>query len=139
MPGTSISVVIDTPVKTIYDVVVDFESYPEFLSDLKAAHVEKKKPLTVSFDVHLIKKIKYSLSFNLVPNKKVEWELTEGDLFKKNSGSWTFKELKKNQTEATYNIDVAFGFLVPSLITNKLIGRSLPDMMQKFEKRAESL
>lgn len=141
MPGASTSIVIDVPAKTIYDVVLDFENYPKFLPDVKKAVIEEKKAksLVASFEISVIKKIHYTLSFATVPGKKITWSFLKGDLFKKNDGTWEFEEVKKGHTKATYSVEVDFGFLVPSMITNKLVGSNLPTMMKRFKERAESL
>lgn len=140
MPGASTSIVMDVPAKTIYDVVLDFERYPEFLPDVKRTKVEKKgKNLVAEFEISVIRKINYKLSFTATPHKKVTWTFLGGDIFKDNTGSWEFEELKKNATKVTYTVDVDFGLFVPSLITNKLVGHNLPTMMKRFKERAESL
>lgn len=140
MPGASSSIIIEAPPKVIYDVVLDFENYPDFLPDVKNAVVEKKGKQTIAtFEISVIKKIHYTLSFATVPPKKISWSFVKGDLFKDNRGSWELKELKKGQTEALYQVEVDFGFPVPSLITNKLVGSNLPSMLKRFKERAESL
>jgi ribosome-associated toxin RatA of RatAB toxin-antitoxin module len=140
MPGASTSIVMDVPAKTIYQVVTDFESYPEFLPDVRKAVVAKKgKNLQADFEISVIKTIRYSLAFSLDPHKKVSWTFVKGDIFKDNQGEWTFEELKKGQTKVTYNIEVDFGLFVPSMITNKLVGHNLPTMMKRFKERAEGL
>jgi ribosome-associated toxin RatA of RatAB toxin-antitoxin module len=140
MPGASTSIVMDVPAKVIYEVVSDFESYPEFLPDVKKTSVTKKgKGVQAEFEISVIKTIRYTLDFSLVPNKKVTWSFVKGDVFKDNSGEWIFEEVKKGQTKVTYSVDVDFGLFVPSLITKKLVGSNLPTMMKRFKERAESL
>lgn len=140
MPGASTSIVMDVPPKVIYEVVSDFESYPEFLPDVKSTSVVKKgKGVQADFEISVIKTIHYTLEFSLVPNKKVSWTFVKGDLFKDNTGEWTFEEVKKGQTKVTYAVDVDFGLFVPSMITKKLVGSNLPTMMKRFKERAESL
>ena len=140
MQGAGSSIVIDVPPKVIYDIVLDFENYTDFLPDVKDAVIEKKgKPTVATFEISVIKKIRYTLSFNATPHKKIAWTFVKGDLFKDNRGAWEFKEIKKGKTEATYHLEVDFGFAVPSLITNKLVGSSLPTMLKRFKDRAESL
>jgi len=140
MPGASTSVVMEVPAKVIYEVVSDFESYPDFLPDVKKTSVTKKgKGVQAEFEISVIKTIRYTLDFSLVPNKKVSWTFVKGDVFKDNSGEWTFEEVKKGQTKVTYSVDVDFGLFVPSLITKKLVGSNLPTMMKRFKERAESL
>ncbi len=140
MPGATTSIVVDVPPKVIYDVVLDFGNYPKFLPDVKRTTVNKKgKEIQASFEISVIKKIHYTLSFTTVPNKKISWHFAGGDLFKDNRGHWIFEPIDKKQTNVTYHIEVDFGFMVPSLITNKLVGSNLPAMMKRFKERAENL
>lgn len=140
MPGATTSIIMDVPPKTIYEVVLDFEKYSRFLPDVKKAVVHKKgKEIVADFEISVIKKIHYTLAFTTVPNKKISWSFVKGDLFKDNRGHWRFHEVKKGQTEVTYNIEVDFGLFVPSMITNKLVGHNLPTMMKRFKERAEKL
>ncbi len=142
MPGASNSIIIDVPSKAIYNVVIDFENYPSFLPDVKSVNVishVKGKGVVVEFEISIIKKIRYRLAFESVASKKVTWKFVSGDLFKDNCGSWSFEEIKKGQTRATYDVEVQFGIPVPSLITNKLVGHNLPGMLKRFKEHAESL
>lgn len=140
MPGAETSIIVNVPAKKIYEVVSDFASYPDFHSEVKKVRIHKKgKHLTADFEISVIKTIRYTLNFHLTPNKKIAWDFVEGDIFKDNHGYWLFEEEDKNKTKATYHIEVNFGFMVPSLITNKLVGHNLPAMMKKFKQRAESL
>ena len=140
MPGASTSIVMNVPPKVIYDVVLDFENYSKFLPDVKKAVVEKKgKQILADFEISVIKKIHYTLAFTTSPNKKIAWSFVKGDLFKDNHGHWAFEEIKKGQTQVTYDIEVDFGLFVPSMITNKLVGHNLPAMMKRFKDRAEGI
>lgn len=141
MPRVEESIVVDVPPKVIYEVALDFEKYPEFLSDVKQASVQnrKGKSLIVDFDIKVIRSIQYTLKVTPAPYKNIQWDLLKGDLFKKNRGEWTFKEEGKGKTRATYSIDIEFGLFVPSMITSKLIGSNLPGMMKRFKERVEGL
>jgi len=140
MPGAETSIIIAVPPKKIYDVVADFDSYPDFQPEVKKVETHKKgKQVSATFELSVIKKIRYTLNFHFTPNKKIAWNFVEGDLFKDNQGHWLFEEEGKNKTKATYHVEVSFGFMVPSMITNKLIGHNLPAMLEKFKQRAESL
>ncbi|MBI2981529.1 MAG: SRPBCC family protein [Deltaproteobacteria bacterium] len=141
MPKVSETIVVDVPPKKIYEVALDFEKYPEFLSDVKEATVQngRSKSLIVDFDIKVIKSVQYTLKVTGTPYKSIRWELIKGALFKKNNGEWNFKEEGKGKTRATYMIDIDFGLFVPSMITSRLIGSNLPSMMKKFKERAEGL
>src|SRR5262249_2453883 len=100
MPGASTSIVMDVPAKRIYDAFTDFENYPKFLSDVKKATILKQgKNTQAEFEISVIKTIRYTLSFTTVPGKKVSWTFVKGDVFKDNTGEWTFEEAKKGQTK----------------------------------------
>lgn len=132
---------IKAPIQTVYNCVVDFESYPKFLSDMKSAKVVwvNDKQMEVLFHLNLIKEITYTLLFDLDPPGGVYWKLKTGDLMKTNTGSWELKMREDSLTEARYSIDIAFGLWVPKTITNTLIEKSLPQTLNAFKKRAEKV
>lgn len=140
MSSASAQIEIAAPIKDVFQVISDFEAYPEFLSETKKVTILKKsaKSMRVEFQVQMIKKIKYTLDIKLAAPKSVSWTLVEGDFMKKSVGAWKLSS-KKGMTQAKYEIDMEFGGLVPKAISDKLIGTNLPSMMQAFRDRAEEL
>ena len=140
MPQVSESIEIKASPKDCYKVITDYESYPEFVSQLKDVIVSKKKGNTaeVTYEIDLIKKISYTLKMKGKPGKSVEWTFVDGDIMKDNQGSWELEEVKKGVTLATYNIDIEFNLVVPKLIARKLVGSNLPSMLKSFKKRIEN-
>ena len=132
---------INAPIKTVFDVVTDYEAYPDFLSDCKNVEVLKKTKTSaeVLFEVSVIKKIKYTLNMKFKAPKKVTWSLVKGDFMKSNDGSWDLEEVKKGVTKAIYSIEMNFGALVPSKITKALVSTNLPSMLKSFKKHIEAL
>lgn len=141
MAATSSKITINAPIKTVFDVVTDFESYPEFLSGSKGVKVLSKKGsnVQVEFKVDVIKTVTYVLDFKLSSPKECSWKFVKGDFMKSNTGSWKLKEVKKGVTEAIYEIDISFGLLVPGNIATMLVGKNLPTMMKEFKERAEAM
>jgi coenzyme Q-binding protein COQ10 len=139
MAKTTSTIEIHAPIKKIYEVITDFESYPDFLSGSKEVNILKKNGshLQVQFKVDVIKTIAYTLDIHLTPPKGFKWSLIKGDFMKSNSGAWKLEEVKKGVTQANYEIEVDFGLLVPKSISNLLIGKNLPTMMKEFKERAE--
>ncbi|OGQ48017.1 MAG: hypothetical protein A3H42_03015 [Deltaproteobacteria bacterium RIFCSPLOWO2_02_FULL_46_8] len=133
------SILIQAPIDVVYNCIVDFESYPQFLPEVKSAKVEwvDDKEMEVAFKVNLIKEIAYTLHFELDPSRSVYWKLKRGDMMKTNSGSWELKAKSDNTTHATYAIDIGFGLWVPKMITETLTEKSLPQTLKRFKKRAE--
>ncbi len=131
---------IEAPLETVYEVISDFESYPDFLSETKEVVVNESnsKSANITFKINLIKKITYTLDIKMTPKKGLSWKLVAGDLMKKNNGRWKLSH-KKGITTAVYEIDMEFAGLVPKAISNRLIGSSLPTMMRAFKDRAEDM
>jgi ribosome-associated toxin RatA of RatAB toxin-antitoxin module len=141
MSHATASIEIGAPIQTVFEVISDFEAYPEFLPETKKVKIEKKsgKSARVQFQISLIKKINYTLDIKLNPLHGLSWQLVKGDMMKNNSGQWKLQEGKDGITKATYEIDMDFGGMVPKAISNKLIGSNLPTMMKQFRDRIEEL
>jgi ribosome-associated toxin RatA of RatAB toxin-antitoxin module len=131
---------IKAPLETVYKVICDFESYPEFLNTTHSAKAKKlKNSFQVDFTIEVIKTIHYTLRFEFKEPTYLGWELVKGDLMKKNSGSWELKAISDAVTEAIYSIDIDFGWLVPKMIVEQVTKTQLPETLEAFKKRAENL
>lgn len=140
MPQVAESIEINASPKKCYAVITDYESYPEFLDNVGDVTVSGKKgeACEVTYGLNLIKRITYTLKMNGKPPGRVEWKFVKGDVMKKNEGHWELQEIKKGVTKATYHLDIELGLFVPGAITKKLVGKSLPDMLQSFKERIEN-
>lgn len=132
---------IKAPIQTVYNCLIDFESYPKFLPDMKKAKVVwiDDKKMEVNFHLNLIKEISYTLLFELDPPQGIYWKLKSGDLMKKNTGAWELEMVEDYVTRAAYRIDLEFGLWVPKAITQTLIEKSLPQTLNRFKKRSEKM
>jgi len=143
MPNAKVEVVVGVPPERFWDVLTDFEHYPEFLPELKeiTVHAAAHDGYEVSHTVALIKRIQYRLKFRADPPRGLTWELVESNLLKKNSGAWTLRPegAAGQSTRATYEVDLEVGQYVPKAIVTKLITVSLPRMLAQFKERAESM
>ncbi len=137
MSKVSLTKKVSVPIQDFYAIVSDYERYPEFISEIKKAKVVCEKPKRVEFTLELMKTFHYVLEMKEKAPSEVSWKLAESNLFQKNTGGWKLKE-KKGVVEATYTLDVEFGFLVPSFIANPMVKRDLPKMIERFEARALS-
>ncbi len=141
MSHATASIEIPAPIKNVFEVISDFEAYPEFLGETQKVVIEKKsgKNMVVTFTIAMIKKITYTLDIKLNPLHGLSWKLIKGDMMKHNSGQWKLSEVKKDLTKAIYEIDMDFGGMVPKALTNKLVGTNLPAMMKQFSERIKEL
>ncbi len=128
--------------EALYQVITDFKSYPEFVTEVVSVEVQPgatKQTATVKFELEIVKRFQYTLSFKFKENEEVYWELVESNFFKTNTGRWLLKDAGAGNTDATYELDVAVGFLIPGWISKKLTETSLPRMMEGFEERTKKV
>jgi len=141
MALASSSIIIDVEPSKLFDVITDFEKYPEFLkevSDIKMVD-QGENQWTVTFYVSIIKKVDYTLKLKGDPGKSVTWSLAKKGFMKQNDGSWQLKDLGNGKTKATYTTEVNLGLLAPKSVVNMLVSTSFPAMLKAFKKRAENL
>jgi coenzyme Q-binding protein COQ10 len=140
MPGASTSVVFNAPIEKCFEIISDYESYPDFLPEVKKLKVSNQKgtECDVQYEADLgIKVIKYKVHMTEVKPTKVSWTFIEGEFMKDNKGGWDLVA-DGAQTKATYNIDIVVGPLVPKSILDTMVKTQLPKLMENFKKRIES-
>ena len=122
----------------VFEVLTDFESYPEFIPEVSYARiVEETDAYTViDFRINLGRSFSYTLKFTTKPYQWVRWTYVRGD-FRSNEGSWTL-EPKGPHTEATYRLALDLGRLVPKFVMTALAGFGLSSLLSKYKKRVES-
>jgi len=135
------SITANVSVKDFWNVVVDLDKYPEFVPGVKKIRIEKSEgnKKVVWHEVALVKTIHYTVELTEEPYKKITWTLVKGDFMKSDTGWWQFEELGPDSCKVTYNIDIKFGMLVPKSISDKMTEKNLPQMLEAFKNRAESL
>ena len=140
MASTSRTEVVDIEINKLYDVIVDYQKYPEFVEGVDGIKIlaQDEKSAKVEYSLSVIKTFKYIINTKMEKPTKISWSLDSGDLFKKNDGSWDLKDLGNGKTEVTYTLDVDFKIFAPSSILNALTAKNLPSMMQSFFKRAKA-
>ncbi len=132
--------VMDCSLESLWDVIIDYESYPKFVEGAQKITVLERKgnKAKVQYELDMLgKKIIYVILTEEVPMKSVKWSKIEGDFFKSIEGSWALKPLGDDQVEATYTLSVGFPLLVPKTIVNMLVGTQLPTMLKGFEGQAQ--
>ena len=140
MPGATRSVIIDAPADRVFDVIVDYDRYAEFLPEVKEVRSADRRgnEVDVHYGIDLVKRIHYTLHMVEERPRSVRWSFVRGELMRDNKGSWTLEPTPDGKTRATYSIEVGVGPLVPRSIVNALVDQSLPKMLEAFKKRAET-
>lgn len=134
------SIIVNVPARDFFKVITDYESYPQFLPEVKATRIlnRRKNQTDVEFEIDVLRRIKYSISLIECPHQSVEWKLKESPVFKENTGGWYLATLNKAKTEVTYMAEIALPLLIPKTITNMILQVRLPKMLDLFKQRAEA-
>jgi coenzyme Q-binding protein COQ10 len=140
MPGATKSIVINAPMEKVFDVIADFDKYPQFLPEVKECKVLNRKgaECDVQYKVDVMKTIQYTIHAKEERPSRVSWTFIKGEMMKDNQGSWVLENAGDGKTKVTYSIEMSLGPLVPKTIVNALVETSLPKMLEAFKKRAES-
>ena len=140
MNSASRDIVIEVPPKDFFAVISDYERYPEILPEMVAARITHRDDTktVAEFTINIIKRVSYTLSMVENPPFRLEWTLVEGP-FTKNSGFWQLQELENGHTKAHYSVDVSVGRFVPKLMSNRVVGKTMPAILNHFKHWAESL
>ncbi|MBJ6765847.1 SRPBCC family protein [Myxococcaceae bacterium JPH2] len=140
MAGATRTITINAPVEKVFDVVMNFDRYPDFLPEVKKVSTSKRQGNTVDvhYEVEVMKRIRYTIRVTEDRPRRMSWTFVEGEVMKDNRGSWVLEPEGEGKTRATYNVEMALGALVPKSIVNALVDTSLPKMLDAFKRRAEA-
>lgn len=143
MAQASKTVTVNVSPEKLFDVISDYEKYPEFLPEVKKVKVEggqgSIKEVTYTVDIKA-KVINYTLKHTAERPAKLSWTMVKGEMMKGNDGAWTLKPgAQPGTTEATYTIDLKLSSLVPGFIEKALAEQQLPGLLSNFKARAEKL
>jgi len=144
MAQVSSEVVVAVPVERFYEVVRDYDRYPEFVPTVKGCRA-RRGPAGVEVDYQLdlgIKSIAYTLKLEEEPPRRVRWSLLKSDWMKLSNGSWELHD-QGGKTRAVYTVEIQIK--KPPLVPQSLVDRisdeltrvQLPRMLEAFKKRAE--
>jgi ribosome-associated toxin RatA of RatAB toxin-antitoxin module len=146
-------IVIEVSPEALFDVIVDYDRYPEFVPSVKQCKARRRAPsagaeggpVEVDYVVDLgVKTVRYTLRHHEERPARVAWELVSSDWMKVSNGSWELAS-EGAYTRARYTVEVQIAKppLVPQSlvdrITDELTRVQLPRTLSAFKARAESL
>lgn len=140
MAKASTTEVFNCTPEQFFKIISDYETYPEFLAEVKdcrVVKVEGQRKL-VEYHVQVVKSFKYSLWMTETAPNSITWEFASGDIFKTSVGSWKLED-EAGKTRATYSVEATFGMFVPGPIANALVSVNLPNMISSYHKRVKQL
>jgi ribosome-associated toxin RatA of RatAB toxin-antitoxin module len=137
-------VVVNTPLERFYDLVVDYERYPEFVPGIQGCRILKDGPEKhVEYRLDLgIKRITYVLRMEERRPTHVAWSLVSGEMMKVSNGAWELSAADGG-TRALYTVEIQISRppLVPQAIVDRVSDEltkiQLPKTLDAFKARAE--
>lgn len=137
--GSTDSVVINATPEEIWDVLLDIESYPEWMSGVPETQIlkrdSKKRPKQVKFVVDaVLTKVTYVLAYTYnVKERTIETSYVEGDLDDTKS-RYTLEPLDDERTEVTYYFEISYA--LPRALKGPLASRLLKQVDRRVMKSA---
>jgi ribosome-associated toxin RatA of RatAB toxin-antitoxin module len=139
MAKTEQSIVIDAPIEKVFDIIVDYEKYPEFLPEMRSAQVHSRTDgiAEVTFELEIIMRLGYTLRLVEERPHQVSWTLKAAKMMSANNGGWKLEAMGPSSTRATYGLEIKLRGLIPKSVSTRLTGVTLPNTLQRFKERAE--
>ena len=135
------SITIDAPAADVMAVIADFPSYPQWVAAAKKVEVVEDGDDGRARRVHFVLdagavKDDYVLEYTWDGDRKVSWTLVEGQMQKRNDGSYTLAE-KDGATEVTYSITIDLSIPMLGMIKRKAEKVILDTALKELKKRVE--
>lgn len=139
--SVSDSIVVEAGPDAVWDVIADFDQYPEWNAEVKQVEVlssdEQGWGTKVRFSIDagvlaatLVLEYEYS-------DYAMSWWLTEGDKLKKNDGTYTLEPQEDGSTKVIYELAVEPNFRVPGVLKRQAARRIVSQALKAMKQRAE--
>lgn len=136
------SIDIGASTEDVFKVATDFESYPEWNSEIKKVEIkttdDQGRATEVWFQVDArIRTVTYTLAYDYSEAPEAySWELVDGDV-KRLAGSYKFDEFD-GVTDVTYELELDPGFPLPGLLRRQGEKQIKKGALDGLKRRVES-
>ena len=136
------SITVAAPPADVMAVIADFPSYPEWVAAAKQVDVLETGPGGRARRVHFVLdtgavKTDYVLDYTWDGDRRVSWQLVQGDMQKRQEGSYTLHETAPGSTEVTYAIAIDLSIPMLGMIKRKAEKVILDTALKELKKRVE--
>jgi len=135
---------VEAPANRCYDVAVDFESYPEWVRDVKEAKIletdEEGRGKRVEFRAAALgKSVRYVLEYDFsdAPHS-FSWKFVDGDMLRRLDGTYRF-EPDGNSTRVHYDLAVELAVPLPGLLKRRAAGLIMGSALKELKKQVEAV
>jgi ribosome-associated toxin RatA of RatAB toxin-antitoxin module len=134
--------IIRTTPEQCFDILTDFERYPEWAADIKAVTIGDKddqgRPAQVTFRAAAFgRSTSYTLAYDYSKApKELSWVQVDGDLTRRLDGAYTL-EPAGDDTEVIYHLTVELKVPLPGFVKRRAEGRIMGTALKELKSRAE--
>ncbi|MEO8602373.1 MAG: SRPBCC family protein [bacterium] len=124
-----------------FEVLLDFERYPEWSSAVTAAHIVERDAHGVGRIVEFridarVKTIRYVLEYAYRKASQLTWKSVEGDV-QSIEGAYRLRKLGADQTEAACRQEIELGFWLPGPLRKIAERTALKQSVSEFKDEVE--
>lgn len=135
------SVVVQAGAGAVWDVIADFDRYPEWNDEVREVEVletdEQGWGTSVRFKIDAgVFNATLVLAYTYTDDR-MSWWLTEGDKVKKNDGAYTLEARPDGATQVTYELEVEPAIKVPGVLKRQAAKRIVSQALKAMKERAE--
>ena len=135
------SITVDAPAADVMAVIADFPAYPEWVAAAKRVEVLETGDDGRARQVHFVLdagaiKDDYVLDYTWDGDRRVTWTLVEGQMQKRQDGSYTLVETD-GRTEVTYKITIDLSIPMLGMIKRRAEKVILDTALKELKKRVE--
>ena len=135
---------VEAPADRCYDVAVDFESYPEWVRDVREAKIleadEEGRGKRVEFRAAALgKSIRYVLEYDYsdAPHS-FSWKFVDGEMLRQLDGTYRFEPVG-DATRVHYELAVELAVPLPGLLKRRAAGLIMGSALKELKKQVEAV
>jgi len=137
------AITVAAPPADVMAVIADFPSYPEWVAAAKQVDVLEVGADGRARRVHFVLdagavKDDYVLEYTWDDDRRVSWHLVQGQMQKRQEGSYTLTETAPGTTDVTYAIAIDLSIPMLGMIKRKAEKVILDTALKELKKRVES-
>jgi ribosome-associated toxin RatA of RatAB toxin-antitoxin module len=135
---------VGAPPDRCWEVLLDFERYPEWVGDLKQVEVLERddtgRGTRVAFRAAAMgRSTSYTLAYDYTEEPRVlAWVLERGDLMRKLDGSYIFDPVDGDRTHVTYHLEAELIVPLPGFVKRRAEGRIMGAALRELKGRVET-
>ena len=136
-------VIIRATPEQCFEILTDFDGYPEWAADIKAIRIVERDDLgratKVAFRAAAFgRSTSLTLAYDYTKAPKaLSWAQVQGDLTRRYDGLYTF-EPAGDETEVTYRLTVDLKVPLPGFVKRRAESRIVGGALKELKARAES-